>query len=171
MRTKCLFILTSLVVSMIILSQSKKGYSLVWEDNFNGNALDTTAWNHETAKPGRVNNELQCYTKAENIEISKGELLLTAKKTSGEYTSARVNTKNKRTFTYGLFEIKAKIPKGIGTWPALWMLGQNINKVSWPACGELDIMEHVGKHPNLYIHLFIILQGIIILLTQELLKL
>lgn len=139
-----------LFISMHAFPQSKTGYSLVWEDKFNGKSLDTSTWSHETADPGWVNNELQRYTN-ENIKLSDGKLLIIAKNENNEYTSARLITKGKRTFTYGLFEIKAKIPSGTGTWPALWMLGQNIDKVGWPACGELDIMEHVGKHPN-FIH-------------------
>lgn len=131
-------------------SQSKKGYSLVWEDNFNSSTLDTTSWSHEIAEPGWVNNELQRYTD-QNIELTDGKLLIIAKNENKEYTSARLITKGKRTFTYGLFEIRAKLPEGIGTWPALWMLGQNVDEVNWPACGELDIMEHVGKRPN-FIH-------------------
>jgi len=131
-------------------SQSKKGYSLVWQDNFLGTSLDTTNWSHEIAKPGWVNNELQRYTN-NNVEIADGNLRIIAKKENNEYTSARLITKGKRIFTYGFVEIKAEIPQGAGTWPALWMLGQNIDEVGWPACGELDIMEHVGKHPN-FIH-------------------
>lgn len=151
MYTKNVIPLLFLLISINGFSQSKIGYSLVWEDHFNGSSLDTTSWNHEVAKPGWVNNELQRYTKVENIEIVKGKLLIIAKKDNNEITSGRINTKGKRIFTYGLIEIKAKIPQGIGTWPALWMLGQNIDEVDWPACGELDIMEHVGKHPN-FIH-------------------
>jgi len=149
--TKKAITLMFVFISLNLFSQSKKGYSLVWEDNFNGSSLDTTAWNQEVAKPGWVNNELQRYTKSENIELDKGKLIIIAKKENNEYTSGRVNTQGKRLFTYGLVEIKAKIPQGTGTWPALWMLGQNIDEVGWPACGELDIMEHVGKHPN-FIH-------------------
>ena len=139
-----------LLISLSLFSQSKEGYSLVWEDNFNGTSLDTTYWSYEIAEPGRVNNELQRYTD-KNVELSDGKLLIIANKENNEYTSARINTKGKRTFTYGLFEIKAKLPEGIGTWPALWMLNQNIDEVGWPAGGELDIMEHVGKRPN-FIH-------------------
>lgn len=139
-----------ILISINGFSQSKKGYSLVWEDNFNGTSLDTASWSHETAQPGWVNNELQRYTN-ENIAFSDGKLQVVAKKENNEITSARLITKGKRTFTYGLFEINAKIPQGTGTWPALWMLGQNIDEVGWPACGELDIMEHVGKHPR-FIH-------------------
>lgn len=150
MNTKKVIPLLFLLISVSGFSQSENGYSLVWEDNFNGTSLNTTNWNHETAKPGWVNNELQRYTN-ENVELSDGKLLIIAKKENNEYTSARLITKGKRTFTYGLFEIKAKLPQGVGTWPALWMLGQNVDEVGWPACGELDIMEHVGKHPN-FIH-------------------
>ncbi len=139
-----------IILSINGFSQSKKGYSLVWEDKFIDAGLDTTNWSHETAQPGWVNNELQHYTN-DNVELSDGKLLIIAKKENNEYTSARLITKGKRTFTYGLVEIKAKIPQGTGTWPALWMLGQNIDEVGWPACGELDIMEHVGKHPH-FIH-------------------
>ncbi|MBK7173138.1 MAG: glycoside hydrolase family 16 protein [Bacteroidales bacterium] len=149
-HTKNALIIVFLFIGLSLFSQSKEGYSLVWEDNFNGTSLDTSAWSHETAEPGWVNNELQRYTTG-NIEFAEGNLVIISKKENGEYTSARLITKGKRTFTYGLFEIKAKIPEGTGTWPALWMLGQNIDQVGWPACGELDIMEHVGKHPN-FIH-------------------
>lgn len=148
--TKKIFTLMFFLISLNLFSQSKKGYSLVWEDSFNGTSLDTANWSHETAEPGWVNNELQRYTN-QNVEISRGKLLIIAKKENNEYTSARIDTKGKKLFTYGLVEIKAKLPQGTGTWPALWMLGQNVDKVGWPACGELDIMEHVGKHPG-FIH-------------------
>ncbi|MGB4576893.1 MAG: glycoside hydrolase family 16 protein [Paludibacter sp.] len=151
MKFKKIFLFSLLLVSVSLSAQLKKGYKLVWEDNFNSNSLDTTVWNIETAKQGWVNNELQRYTNGENIKLVKGKLFLTAKKENGEYTSARVNTKHKQIFSYGLVEVKAKLPEGVGTWPALWMLGENQNEVGWPACGELDIMEHVGKHPN-FIH-------------------
>lgn len=143
----------AILISLLSISsfaQSREGYTLVWEDNFSGSSLDSNCWSHETAEPGWVNNELQRYTN-DNIAFSDGNLLLLAKKENGEYTSARLITRGKKTFTYGIFEIRAKIPRGTGTWPALWMLGQNIEQVSWPACGELDIMEHVGKNPG-FIH-------------------
>jgi beta-glucanase (GH16 family) len=148
--TKKVITLLFFLISLNLFSQSKNGYSLMWEDNFKDTSLDTTNWSYEIAEPGRVNNELQRYTN-KNVELAEGKLLIIANKENNEYTSARINTKGKRTFTYGLFEIKAKLPQGVGTWPALWMLGQNIDEVGWPACGELDIMEHVGKRPN-FIH-------------------
>lgn len=144
-------ILVMLMISFNGIAQSKKGYKLVWEDNFKGNSLNMNYWSNEVAKPGWVNNELQRYTDGNNVSVANGKLFITAKKENNEYTSGRIITKSKKTFTYGLVEIKAKLPNGTGTWPALWMLGQNISEVSWPACGELDIMEHVGKRPN-FIH-------------------
>ncbi|MDP4272995.1 MAG: glycoside hydrolase family 16 protein [Bacteroidota bacterium] len=144
---KQVFLFFCLAVSLSLSAQSKKGYKLVWKDDFNGLALDTNSWKNETANPGWVNNELQYYTAGTNIQVENGKLRIVAKKENNKYTSGRINTKDKRTFTYGLFEIKAKLPKGVGTWPALWMLGQNHEEVGWPSCGELDIMEHVGKHP------------------------
>lgn len=151
------YLLLILFISVLVDSSSSlyaknhKGYKLVWADEFNGKSLDTISWNNEVAKPGWVNNELQQYTNGLNIKVKKGKLILEAREENGTYTSARINTSGKRNFTYGLIEIRAKLPNGVGTWPALWMLGQNINQVGWPACGELDIMEHVGKHPN-FIH-------------------
>jgi len=142
---KIIIVSMAVLISSFVLSQSKKGYKLVWQDNFYGKTIDTTAWTHQVAKPGWVNNELQRYTNGENSEIKNGKLFITARNENNEYTSSRLITKDKRIFTYGIVEIKAKLPKGNGTWPALWMLGNNIDQVGWPACGELDIMEHVGR--------------------------
>jgi len=130
---------------------NRKGYQLVWEEDFTGNKPDAKCWTNETAEPGWVNNELQRYTDGENVTVNDGILTITAKHENNEYTSARLITADKKTFTYGIMEIKAKMPHGIGTWPAIWMLGNSMKQVDWPACGELDIMEHVGKHPH-FIH-------------------
>lgn len=148
MKIKIIFIFLLAFISVNLVSQSKKGYKLVWKDNFSGKTIDTTAWTHETAKPGWVNNELQRYTNGKNVKQENGKLILTACYDNNEYTSSRLITKNKRIFTYGIMEIKAKLPPGAGTWPALWMLGNNIKQVGWPMCGEMDIMEHVGKNPG-----------------------
>lgn len=141
---KTIILLMTVLISSFVLSQSKKGYKLVWKDNFCGITIDSVNWSHKVAPPGWVNNELQRYTSGENAKVQNGKLLLTARNENNEYTSSRLITKDKRIFTYGIIEIKAKLPKGNGTWPALWMLGNNIDQVGWPACGELDIMEHVG---------------------------
>jgi beta-glucanase (GH16 family) len=144
-------IIVMLAISFSSNAQSKEGYKLAWEDNFKGRSLNISYWSHEVADPGWVNNELQRYTDGNNVSVRNGKLIIISKRENNEYTSGRIITKSKKTFTYGLVEIKAKLPQGTGTWPALWMLGQNIDEAGWPACGELDIMEHVGKHPN-FIH-------------------
>lgn len=146
MKAKLVIIL--MFVSLNLFSQSKKGYSLVWQDNFNGKTIDSTSWTHEVAKPGWVNNEKQRYTNGENTKLVHGKLLISALFQNNEYTSTRLITRDKQIFTYGIIEIKAKLPQGKGTWPALWMLGNNIHQVRWPMCGELDIMEHVGRVPG-----------------------
>jgi len=145
-----LVVILAIFGASTLYAQDKKGYHLVWADEFSGQQLDTTSWSFQTGSNGWGNNELQDYT-LNNTKVKNGILSIIARKENGRYTSARIVTLGKRTFTYGLIEIRAKIPQGIGTWPALWMLGENMNKVGWPKCGELDIMEHVGKHPG-YIH-------------------
>lgn len=124
-------------------------YRLVWSDEFTGTTLNTTNWNYETGGGGWGNNELQNYTSGtNNAYIENGNLIIEAKKErigSNAYSSARLTTKGKRKFTYGKFEIRAKVPATTGLWPAIWMLGENIDQVGWPACGEIDIMEAINK--------------------------
>jgi beta-glucanase (GH16 family) len=136
---------------------NQKGASkkLVWSDEFNtAGSIDTNKWafNIGTGDAGWGNNELEYYTKnKKNARIEKGHLIIEAvkEKIGGmEYSSARLLTKGKAAWTYGRFEIRAKLTKGVGTWPAIWMLGSNIDQVGWPTCGEIDIMEHVGKSLN-----------------------
>ncbi len=127
------------------------GPALLWSDEFNGNSLNTSFWMPETNI--RFNNELQDYQASGNHTVSGGLLTITAQKVNdnkqfGSYTSARLISKAKKEFKYGRMEIRAKLPKGKGTWPAIWMLGSNIDGVSWPTCGEIDIMEYVGYNPN-----------------------
>ncbi len=145
-------------------------YTLVWNDEFDGNgAIDSSKWFHQTQLPNGYswyNNEIQHYTdRLDNSYVSDGTLKIVAKKETytdqgqtKEYTSARLNSKY--ALTYGKVEVRAKLPEGIGTWPAIWMLGQNINEpgaywqtqgygtTSWPHCGEIDIMEHWGANQN-----------------------
>jgi len=135
--------------------QIPDGYALFCNDEFNGDSLDQRFWNIEIMSPGAVNNESQSYTNSvDNISIHNGHLYIRAKKDNPfdpnqpGYTSARINTKDKAEIQYGLWEIRAKLPHGIGTWPAIWMLNSTIDSAGWPHCGEIDIMEHVGYDPN-----------------------
>lgn len=125
---------------------------LLWEENFDGDALDTDVWNFETGNNnGWGNQELQYYIE-DNVSVQDGNLVITAKaETINEfnYTSSRITTKDNFNFTYGRVEARAKLPGGAGVWPAIWMLGSNIDEVSWPAAGEIDIMEYAGKDPDL----------------------
>jgi len=127
--------------------------SLVWSDEFNTDGLpDPTKWGYDLGAGGWGNNEAEYYTnRKENASVSNGTLKITAQKESysgSAYTSARLLTKDKYAFTFGKVEVKAKVPTGVGTWPAIWMLGSNIGAIGWPACGEIDIMEHLGREQN-----------------------
>lgn len=127
--------------------------TLAWADEFNvDGAPDASKWSYELGAGGWGNNELQYYTnRPENAIVQGGVLKINLLKESymgSNYTSARLVTKNKYTLQYGRVDIRAKIPAGGGTWPALWMLGANYESNPWPACGEIDIMEHVGNQPN-----------------------
>jgi beta-glucanase (GH16 family) len=135
------------------------GWTLVWSDEFNGpngSAVDRSKWVLETGGNGWGNQELEFYTdRIENASVHDGNLAITtiSEKYTGpggaarNYTSARLKTKGKFSQTYGRFEARIKIPYGQGMWPAFWMLGDDIDKIGWPACGEIDIMENIGKEP------------------------
>jgi beta-glucanase (GH16 family) len=124
-------------------------WNLVWGDEFNYNGLpDSTRWNYDTGGHGWGNNELQYYTgkRKENARAENGMLIIEARKEkweNREYTSARLISKGKGDWKYGRIEVKALLPKGLGTWPAIWMLGSTM-PLNWPDDGEIDIMEHVG---------------------------
>lgn len=132
------------------------GYTLAWADEFNGSSLNLADWNFESGDGcpnvcGWGNNELQWYTPGENLYVQRGKMIIEARnetKGTKNYTSSRITTQGKKTFTFGRIDIRAKLPYGQGIWPALWMLGSNITSVSWPACGEMDIMELLGQEPN-----------------------
>lgn len=129
------------------------GMTLVWQDEFDGEALDENDWNYEIGNgaSGWGNNELEYYTDSpKNVFLSNGNLIIEAREESAggfDYTSARITTQGKQEFQYGRVDIRAKLPKGQGIWPALWMLGSNISTIGWPACGEIDIMELLGHEP------------------------
>lgn len=131
------------------------GYQLVWEEQFDGSELNPDHYNYELEDGcpnlcGWGNMELQWYTDlSKNIKLEDGKLLITATKTGAAgFNSARIQTKGKKEFKFGRIDVRAKLPKGQGIWPAIWMLGSNIDDVGWPACGEIDIMELVGHQPK-----------------------
>ena len=123
----------------------------IWQDDFTGTTIDASKWTFETGGNGWGNNELEYYTSGTNSTVTGGNLTITAKKESvsgREYTSSRMLTKGKGDWLYGRFVVRAKLPKGRGTWPAIWMLSSDDSYGNWPASGEIDIMEHVGYDPN-----------------------
>src|SRR5262245_39599144 len=140
MRFTCIILILFTILSCNSSQKIKADgeWKLSWSDEFDYNGLpDSTKWNYDVGGHGWGNNELEYYTKASpnNVEVSNGSLKLKAireKMENREYTSARLLTKGKADFTYGKIEIRAKLPAGRGLWPAFWMLGDNIGKVSWP---------------------------------------
>ncbi len=138
-----------------ISPDSYTGFTKVWEEGFQGTNLNSAVWNYELGDgcPGNCNwgnNELQFYQE-KNAQLSDGYLIIEGKKESvggKNYTSSRLTTQRKKSFKYGRIDIRAAVPEGKGYWPALWMLGDNIPQVPWPACGEIDIMETSGDKIN-----------------------
>lgn len=131
-------------------SPVSQGWKLTWSDEFDYTGLpDPDKWDFETGGNGWGNNEKQYYTSGDtsNAIVKDGKLSIIVrkeKKGNSDYTSARLTTKGKAKWKYGRIEVSAKLPEGRGLWPAIWMLNGNIDKVEWPECGEIDIMEHVG---------------------------
>ncbi len=127
-----------------------KTYTLVWEENFNYKGLpNPDVWNIEHGSKW-ANREVQYYTNGENINVEDGLLTIEARheiKGDKEYTSSRINTRGKKHFKLGRIAVKAKLPGGRGTWPAIWMLGNG--NYRWPECGEIDIMEQVGNEKDM----------------------
>jgi beta-glucanase (GH16 family) len=146
--------------------EAKDGWTLVWNDEFNGDSIDTTKWKHEVNCWGGGNKEQQCYVDSKrNSYVSNGFLTIRAikQRTTGPatpedwgnygqqtsslpYSSARLRTKDLAEWTYGRFDIRAKLPQGQGTWPAIWMLPTDYVYGGWAASGEIDIMEAVNLH-------------------------
>jgi beta-glucanase (GH16 family) len=123
--------------------------TLVWSDEFNvDGAPNNSNWGYDIGAGGWGNGEAQYYTQREdNVIVEDGLLKIIARKESYEgssYTSSRLKSQGKYSFTYGKVEVRAKLPASAGTWPAIWMLGANFSSVGWPACGEIDIMEQKG---------------------------
>jgi beta-glucanase (GH16 family) len=135
-------------------------YTLVWSDEFDGKAgspPDAAKWTYDIGGSGWGNHELEYYTnRRENARIEDGKLVITARQETYvapdgakfNYTSARLKTQGHFSQAYGRFEARIKLPAGQGMWPAFWMLGDNFGSIAWPKCGEIDIMENVGKEPG-----------------------
>lgn len=133
---------------------SYAGYTLIWSDEFDGNILNRDHWNYEIGNVdpfgnvGWGNNELQQY-RSGNVSVSDGYLTIEVREESnGDYTSGRINTRDKREYQYGRIDVRAALPNQKGMWPALWMLGENHLESGWPVCGEIDIMEAFISGPE-----------------------
>jgi len=155
MLKKSVAILSLLVFSIVGRSQdSIPGWKLIWSDEFNGKGLpDPQKWGYDTGGHGWGNHELEYYTadRKKNARMEKGNLVIEARKEDYKgmkYTSARLLSKGKADWKYGRMEIRARLPRGLGTWPAIWMLN-SVPNMNWPDDGEIDIMEHVGYDPGL----------------------
>ena len=152
---KPILILLGFALTESVRAQTIPGYTLCWADEFNqtdGSTPDAQKWGYDTGASGWGNGELQNYTtRVENARIEAGQLVIEARKENyagSNYTSARLLTKNKASWTYGRMEARMKLPRGQGIWPAFWMLGSDIDVVGWPSCGEIDIMENIGALPS-----------------------
>jgi beta-glucanase (GH16 family) len=157
-----LLTLASVLFTLVLLVPvpCRAGWQLVWSDEFNqadGSSPDPTKWGFDIGGGGYGNNELESYTsRTNNARIQGGQLVIEADQENytgpdnipRNYTSARMLTKGKWSWTYGRMEARIKLPRGQGIWPAFWMLGANINTTPWPGCGEIDIMENIGKTNN-----------------------
>lgn len=149
---KLLQILILSFCSMPVFAQQNAPAKQIWADEFEIDGTpDASKWTFDSGDNGWGNNELQYYTdELKNARVENGILIIEAHADTNKpkgYTSARLVTKGKAAWTYGYFEIKAKLPKGIGTWPAIWMLTETNPYGGWPKSGEIDIMEHVGFDP------------------------
>ncbi len=140
------------------LRAADPGWSLVWADEFDaGRQPDPARWVHDLGGHGWGNNELQIYTdRPVNARIEEGHLVLEARRETftgsdgrtRDYTSARIKTQGRAAWTYGRLEARMKIPRGQGIWPAFWTLGTGQDRAGWPACGEIDVMENIGREPG-----------------------
>lgn len=125
---------------------------VIFEEDFDGDQLNMEHWNYEEGDGcpdlcGWGNNERQIYDR-DYVKVEDGNLVITAVKEGDKYFSGKINSKDNVEFQYGTIEVRAKLPEGHGLWPAVWMLGSDIGEVGWPASGEIDIMEYVGREPH-----------------------
>jgi beta-glucanase (GH16 family) len=133
---------------------NRTGWNIAWHDEFDGTELDLKNWTFDLGGGGWGNQEWEAYTnRPENVRVEDGMLVIEAREekatVSGRpYSSARLKTQGLHAWQYGRIEARLKLPYGHGIWPAFWMLGENIGSTGWPGCGEIDILEHVGKDPD-----------------------
>ena len=145
-------LLSIILLGGVLLQAQSKERKLVWADEFNQSELNQNFWTFKLGDGcpdlcGWGNNERQIYTDSNHV-IRDGNLVIQARLKDGVYTSSRITTENQIQYTYGRFEVRTMLPVGQGVWPAFWMLGSNIKEVGWPLCGEIDILEYVGKEPH-----------------------
>jgi len=130
-----------------------EGWTLIWQDEFEADKINPANWTYDLGGWGWGNGEAQFYTsRPENARLENGMLVIEARQEKYEssyYTSARLKTQGLQEFQYGRIEARLKVPVGAGLWPAFWMLGNDFNGSNWPDCGEIDIMEYLGKEPDL----------------------
>ena len=132
----------------------RPGWEIVWHDEFDGTELDRENWTFDIGGNGWGNQEWQAYTdRPENVRLEEGMLVIEAREEpefvrGRSYSSARIKTQGLNAWQYGRIEARIKLPYGQGIWPAFWMLGEDLNKKGWPAAGEIDIMEFIGREPD-----------------------
>jgi beta-glucanase (GH16 family) len=151
--TVCLVLTGYFVQAQVTVNVKAVTPGLFWSEEFNTDGPpDPAKWGYDLGAGGWGNAELEYYTdRPANAIVQNGVLKINAVKENyngSAYTSARLLSKNKFAFTYGKVEVRAKLPAGVGTWPAIWMLGSDISSAGWPNCGEIDIMEHRGSELN-----------------------
>jgi beta-glucanase (GH16 family) len=162
-RSRIAVLVGSLLIVALALSgesSARPGWKLAWSDEFNGAegaSPDPAKWTFELGGAGWGNDELETYTaRPANARLHHGKLVITARREpftgsdgiARAYTSARLKSEGKFEQRYGRFEARLKLPAGRGLWPAFWLLGAKCDKVGWPQCGEIDIMENVGSEPS-----------------------
>jgi len=151
MRSLKLSLMLTAGLALAGSAASAQNWQLVWQDEFTNSIGPDWVFETGTGSGGWGNNELEYY-RPENATIENGQLVITAKQESFggmNYTSARMKTQGRKSWTYGKIEARIAIPSFQGSWPAFWMLGSNINQVGWPSCGEIDILEHVNTNAEI----------------------
>ncbi|WP_367182671.1 family 16 glycosylhydrolase [uncultured Christiangramia sp.] len=142
-----------LTLCLVLVSTACAQEKIIFEEDFNADTLNMEVWNYEEGNGcpdlcGWGNNEKQIYNR-DYIALEDGKLVITAEKKGDTYYSGKINSKDNVEFTYGVIEVKAKLATGKGIWPAIWMLGADISEVGWPASGEIDILEYIGREPGI----------------------